>query len=216
MISPRSVPSALSSGSFLILCVRIVSSACAVSGSPVCAIKPIARRHSRRHRPGLVHEPEVARRQQALHAALGVDDDQRADAGVAHPGRRVGEAGVWRDRVRVADDAVLLALDDLDFPDLRLDLAAAEPAVDDADPAFFRHGNRHLGAGDGIHVGRDDRPLQGEMPREARRQVDGRGVAALDDAVLRGEEEVVEGAAADESRGSRTRAQDSVGRVRRA
>ena len=43
----------------------------------------------------------------------------------------------------IADDAVLLALDDLNFAHLRIDLAAAEPTVDDAKPAFFRHGNRH-------------------------------------------------------------------------
>ena len=145
-----------------------------VSGSPVCAISRSRGVIRDATVPDWSDEPQVARRQQALHPALGVDDDQRADAGVAHPGRRLGKAGVWRDRVRVADDAVLLALDDLDFADLRIDLAAAEPAVDDADPAFFRDGNRHVGARDGIHVGRDDRPLQGEMPREARRQVDGR------------------------------------------
>ena len=38
-----------------------------------------------------------------------------------------------------------------------------KPAVDDADAAFFGHGDRHLGARDRVHVGRDDRALQREV-----------------------------------------------------
>ena len=169
VISPRSVPSAFSSGSFLIFCFRIVSSACAVSGSPVCATSRSRGVMRDATVPPLIHEPQVARRQQPLHPPLVVDDDERADARVAHPGGRFGEAGVRPDRVGIADDAVLLALDDLDFADLRLDLAAAEAAVDDAEPAFFRDGDRHLGARDGVHVGGDDRPL--ELRRREKRDV---------------------------------------------
>ena len=89
-----------------------------------------------------------------------VDDDERADAGGAHTRRGVGEARVGGDRVGIADDAVLLALDDLDLAHLRLDLAAAEAAVDDADAAFLGHRDRHLGSRHRVHVGRDDRTLQ--------------------------------------------------------
>ena len=127
-----------------------------------------------------------------------VDDDERPDACGAHVCRSLGEAGGGRDGIRVADDAVLLALDDLDLAHLRADVAAAEPAVDDPDPALFGHGDGHLGARDRIHVGRDDRSLECEVSRKAGREVDGGGITSLDNAVLRGEEEVVEGAASDE------------------
>ena len=73
----------------------------------------------------------------------------------------------------------------------------AEAAIDDAEAAFFGLHDRHRRARDRVHVGRDERPLQRDVLREAARQIDGARVAPLEHAVLRPQQEVVEGAAAD-------------------
>jgi len=91
---------------------------------------------------------------------------------------------------------VLLALDDLDFAHLRIDVAAAKTSVDDAKTAFLGDGDRHGRTRHRVHVGRDNRPPECDASREARGQLDARRIATFDDAVLRGEEEVVECAAA--------------------
>ena len=96
----------------------------------------------------------------------------------------------------IGDDAMLSALDDLDLAYLRRDIAAAEAAVDDAEPAFFGLDHRHRGARDGVHVGGHDRVLEDDVFGEARRQIDRLRIAALEDAESRREEEIVEGAAA--------------------
>ena len=144
---------------------------------------------------GMGNQP-VARRQQSRHPALLIDDNERADAGAEHGRRGIREVGRGRDGVGIADDAVLFALDDLDLAYLRVDLAAAEATVDDADPTLLGHG--HLRPRHGIHVRGDDRPLQRETPREVGREVEGGGVATLNDTVPGCEEEIVERAAADE------------------
>ena len=138
VIRPRSVPSGVQQRQLLDL-VR-PHGVFRLRGFGLARVRDqaLARRHPRGDRSALIHEPQVARRQQPLHPPLGVDDDERADAGVAHPRGRFGEAGVRPDRVGIADDAVLLALDDLDLAHLRLDLAAAEAAVDDADARLLR------------------------------------------------------------------------------
>ena len=200
VIRPSSVPSASTSGSFLILCVRISSSAVRRDPDRRCATTSRSR-GVMRDGDGAVPCPRTAGRAWSAGPARGALRRRRpacrrrcaASAPPLRPGVAAAPNGV-----RVVDDAVLLALDDLDLAHLRLDLAAAEAAVDDADAAFFGDGDRHLGARDRVHVGRDDRPLQREVLGEARRQVDGRRIAALDDAVLGREEEVVERAAADE------------------
>ena len=154
--------------------------------------------HPRGHGTALIGKSQIPSGQQPLHTSLFVDDHQRADPGVTHPCGCVGETRVRRNRVGITDDAVLLSLDDLDFADLGFDFTAAEATVDDAQPAFLCHGNCHRGARHSVHVRRDDRSLEAEPSREPRRQIDGRRVATLDDAVVRREEEVVERAAADE------------------
>ena len=58
---------------------------------------------------------------------------------------------------------MLTPLDALDLADLRLDVARAEAAIDDADAAFFGDRDGHLRARDRVHVGRHDRPLQREV-----------------------------------------------------
>ena len=64
------------------------------------------------------------------------------------------------------------------------------------EPAFLGLHDRHRRAGDRVHVGRDERALERDVLREAARQVDRGGVAPLDDAVLRPQQEIVERAAA--------------------
>ena len=89
----------------------------------------------------------------------------------------------------IGDDPVLRALDDLDFAHLRLDLAGPEAPVDDPEAALFRLHDRHRRPRHRIHVGRDDGPLERQVLGKARGQVDLRGVAPLEDAVLGGEAE---------------------------
>src|SRR5215207_3637247 len=59
---------------------------------------------------------------------------------------RLAERGGRTNRVRVDDNPVLPPFDAFDFAHLRLDVAGAEATVDDADPALFGDGDRHLGA----------------------------------------------------------------------
>jgi hypothetical protein len=161
--------------------------------------QPLARRHARCHGAlRTIDETEVAAGEQPLQPPAAVGDDERSDAGGAHPGCGVGKAGVGRDRVGIRDDAVLLPLDDLDLAHLRLDFSASEPAIDDADAAFFGHGDRHFGSRHRIHVRGDDRPLQRDARGEPAGEIDGRRVAPLDDAVLRVEQKIVKGRPANE------------------
>ena len=71
-------------------------------------------------------------------AALVIDDDERAGARPPHQRDGVGERRLGRDRVRIADDDVLHPLDLFDLAHLRLDVAVAEAAVDDADARLPR------------------------------------------------------------------------------
>ena len=80
----------------------------------------------------------------------------------------------------------------IDLANLRLDVAWTESPVDDADAALLGHHDRHLGACDGVHVGRDDGTLQGQRRRQPRRQIDGGRIATVDDAHLRRQQKVVE------------------------
>jgi hypothetical protein len=93
---------------------------------------------------------------------------------------------------------VLHPLDLQHLSHLRLDVAVAETAIDDPQPALFRLHDRHRRAGDGVHVGRHQRALERDVRREAARQVDDRRVAPLDHAALRAQQKVVEGGAANQ------------------
>ena len=168
VISPIRRPSASTSGSFLILCVRIAASAAAASSGPsrvTSRARGVIRSATVPAAPANRRSRVVSR--PATRRVL-VDHDQRADAGAAHHLGRLGQRRGRTDRVRVGDDAMLAPLDPLDLAHLRLDVARAEAAVDDADAAFLGDGDRHLRAGDGVHVRRDDRPLQRQPLRTAR------------------------------------------------
>jgi len=93
---------------------------------------------------------------------------------------------------------VLRALDDLHLSDLRLDLARPEASIDDPDPAFFGLHDCHRCPRDRVHVGGYDRPLEPDTSRQTAREIDGRGVATRQDAVLRRQDEVVECASANQ------------------
>ena len=165
-------------------------------GEPFANHEPFAGCHPIGDRAGALHEAQIARGQEAEQSPVRVGDHERAHAGAAHDLTRLGERRVGPNRVRVGDDAVLPPLDALDLAHLRLDVARAEAAVDDADPAFFGDRDGHLRPRDRVHVGGYDRPLQREVLGETRGEIDGRRIAPLDDAVLRSEQEVVKRTAA--------------------
>ena len=73
---------------------------------------------------------------------------------------------------------------------------ARKPAVDDADAAFFGEHDRHRRARDRVHVGRHERALERQVLREAHPEIDGVGIAPQQDAALRRQQEIVEGATA--------------------
>ena len=129
--------------------------------------EPVERRHPLGDAPvAVVDEAHVALGQESLQPALGIDDDERADARARHEPQRLRNRGRFVDAVGVVDDAVLGPLDDLDLADLRLDLAGPEAPVDDADPALFGLHDGHRRAGHRIHVGGDDRALQRDAAGE--------------------------------------------------
>ena len=74
-----------------------------------------------------------------------------------HQVERVGERGARMDGHRIDHHA---GLELLDLADLRGLLVGLEVAVDDADPAGLRHGDRHLGFGHRVHGGGDDRHVE--------------------------------------------------------
>ena len=61
---------------------------------------------------------------------------------------------------------------------------------------WLRENDGHRRTRHRVHVGGDERPLEGDVRREAARQIDDRGIAAFEHAVLRPQQEVVERAAA--------------------
>ena len=161
--------------------------------------EPIERRHAIGDRgAGAVDEAEIALGEQAEQPPAGVDDDQRPDTRPRHQRPRLRHRHVRADAVGIGDDAVLRPLHLLDLADLRLDLPGPVAAVDDADASLFRLNHRHRRARDGVHVGRDDRPAQRDAPGQLARQVDDVGIAPRQHAVLRRQNEVVEGAATHE------------------
>ena len=159
--------------------------------------QPIDRRHPIRDAcAGARHESKVTLRQQAQQTPLLVDDDECADAGPGHHGGGFVDRRVRSNAVRVANDPVLRALDDLDLAHLGLNVAGPEPAIDHAQAALLRLHDRHRRPRDSVHVRRHDRALERDVLRDAARQVDHRRIAPFQDAALRCEEEVVERAAA--------------------
>ena len=136
------------------------------------------------------------------HVAVGEDADQLAGPPLPPPSttgmpemrfslhqvERVGQRRVGLDGDRVDHHA---GLELLDLPHLRGLLLRLEIAVDDADAAGLRHGDRHRGLGDGVHGRGDDRDVEGDRAGEPRADIDvGRqhfGQAGLEQHVVEGE-----------------------------
>ena len=76
---------------------------------------------------------------------------------IVHQRQRVGQHRVGTDGQRIDHHA---GFELLDLPHLRGLAVDVEIAVDDADAAGLRHGDRHPRFGDGVHRGGDDRDVE--------------------------------------------------------
>ncbi len=85
------------------------------------------------------------------------DDGNAGEAVLAHQRQRFGEFGVGTDGERIHHHAGFVFFH---LPDLRGLAFRIEVAVDHAETAGLRHGDRHAGFGDGIHRRCDDRNVQ--------------------------------------------------------
>ncbi len=120
------------------------------------------------------------------HVAVGQDADELAglagaaaghhgnagEAVLLHQGQCIGQHGIGADGERVHHHAglVLLHLPHLGGLSLRIEIA-----MDHADAAGLRHGDRHARLGDGIHGGGDDRDVERDRARDVGADVDFRG-----------------------------------------
>ena len=144
-------------------------------------VHPLADRHDLaghevRHRLArIVGEAHVAvgenaekLRRLAVRPAL--DHGNAGDRGAAHERERVGERGVGKDGDRIDHHA---ALEPLDLAHLFRLIGGRQIAVDDADAAGFRHGDRESRLGHGVHRRGDDRQIEpnraGELRSDIRR-----------------------------------------------
>ena len=135
------------------------------------------------------------------HVAVGEDADELAGAAVAaaldhrdagdavdlHQGERVGERGAGVDGHGIDHHAGLELLDLAHLGGLLLGL---EIAVEHAQAAGLRHGDRHLGLGHGVHGRGDDRDVERDFAGDARADV---GVGRQQLGQSRLEQDVVEG-----------------------
>ena len=105
-----------------------------------------------------------------------------------HQGQRVGERRVGMNGDRVDHHAGFEFLDLAHLGGLHRGL---EIAVNDADAAGLRHGDRHVRFGHGVHRRSDDRNIERDAARDSRADVDfGRqhvGEARLDQHVVEGQ-----------------------------
>ena len=109
--------------------------------------------------------------------AIGEDADQARAAGhrqsrnlvLAHDVERAAQRGLGLDGDRVDDHAAFRPLHLVHFLGLAVD---RQVAVNEAESALARHGDRQAGFADGIHRRRNQRNIQGNLPREARAGID--------------------------------------------
>ena len=132
----------------------------------------------------------------ALAVAAALHHRDAGNAVVLHQGERIGERGAGRDGDGIHHHA---GFEFLDLADLGGLLLGLEIAVDDAEAAGLRHGDRHLGLGHGVHGRGDDRDIERNLAGDAGADV-GVGRQQLGQSGL--EQDVVEG---------ERFAQDSVG-----
>ena len=110
------------------------------------------------------------------------------DVVLLHQRERVGERRVRMDGERVHHHA---GFELLDLAHLGGLLVRLEIAVDDADAAGLRHGDRHLGLGHRVHGRGDDRQVERDRAGDAGADIDLRrqhvGQAGLEQHVVEGE-----------------------------
>ncbi len=189
VISPVSRPSASTIGSFSILCRCRIASASRSVVPDGRGDQTLCRHHVRDGQGLVAHEPEVAVRQDPDEPAVLAGDRHARDPVAGHQLERVPNERVRRQRDGLDDHPRLRALDLVDLGHLLCD---REVAVHDADAALPRECDRHRRFGHGVHRSGDDRDLQRDPAREARR---GRDVVREHGRLGRHEQDVVEGQA---------------------
>ena len=111
---------------------------------------------------------QVAVRQDA-HQASPSRHRQSRDAVLAHDVHGVADGQLRRNRHRIDDHSALRALHPVDFLGLAID---AHAPVHEAESSLPRHGNRQARFGDGVHRGRNERNVQGNLAGQLRLRVD--------------------------------------------
>src|SRR3989454_158606 len=135
----------------------------------------------------LALELQVAVRDDAHQAPAVIDDRDAGDAEPLHQLHRLAHRTVRAQRDGVEDHARLAALHAIHFRRLPVH---RHVLVDHADPALPRDRDGHLGLGDGVHRGRDERDIERNAAGEAGAHVHVPGMHAR---VPRNEQHVVEG-----------------------
>ncbi len=154
VMSPRSRPSASTTGSFSILFRWRISSASA-SVVPDGRGDEVARRHQRRHRLlDVVLEAEIAVRQDPDEHPVVVGDRDAGDLVPRHQLERLADERGRRQRHRLDDHPRLGALHLVHLGDLLLD---GQVAVEDADAALAGERDREPRLRHRVHRSRDDR-----------------------------------------------------------
>ena len=134
-------------------------------------------------------ELEIAVGDDADEPALAVHDRHARDLEPPHQLVGFAERAVGAERDRVEDHPALAALDPVDFGGLPLD---RHVLVQHADAAGPRHGDGHVGLGNGVHGGGDERDVERDGAGEA---AGGGDLARVHGRVPRHEQNVVEGEA---------------------
>ncbi len=120
------------------------------------------------------------------HVAVGENADQLARSALAGAGhdRNAGKSVRVHQRQRIRQHRVGTdgqgidyhsRFELLDLPHLRGLALDVEIAVDDADAAGLRHGDRHPRFGDGVHRGGNDRDIEGDRAGDAGADIGFRG-----------------------------------------
>ena len=139
-------------------------------------------------------EAHVAVRDDADQLPVGVDDRKTRDAELRAQRLDLVDRRVGRGRDRVRDHARLAALHAVDLRRLLLD---RQIAMQDAEAALARDGDRHARFGDGVHRARDERRGDRDPAGHPRRRVglarDDIGVSGQEQDVVVGESDEAEG-----------------------
>ena len=167
---------------------------------PVQELLGLLARDAVAHRDQVLGGHQLAHRHARVgreaHVAIGEDADQAArlaldhgDAGDPlrrHQLERVGKARIGTERDRVDHHAGLELLDLADLVRLR---RRVEIAMENAEPAVLRHGDREVRLGDRVHGGRDQRDAELDLARQPGADVD---LGGQDRGMRRLEQDIIE------------------------